>query len=287
MLKICRFVLDGGRVNGEQLIPEDYIRDAVKPLIRNDAADREPHRSQGYGYQIWHLYGDGFFFNGMGCQYSIAVPEKDIIFIYNGDNLGIPGAGAAIIDGFYDIIVSAAGEPLPENRRANDSMNAFAESLVLMSQRGEKFSPVEKEINGKLYKLEDNPMGISEISFEFGGSIILSWKNTQGGKTLIAGRAENRFDIFPEEGYSRGIGALYCPGNYYKCASSAVWKDERTLLCDIQVIDEYFGRLWMTFVFDEERISVDMTKTAEGFLTTYAGKAVGGFAGSPRRSDGR
>lgn len=274
MMKICRFVLDGGKVNGEQIIPEDYIKDAVKPLISN-ASEGVRHCSQGYGYQIWHLYGDGFYFNGMGCQFTVAVPEKDIVFVYNGDNQGIPDAGAAIINGFYDIIVSAAGDPLPEDKSANDSLNSCSESLILMSQRGEKFSPIEKDISGRTYALSENPMGIGTLSFEFGESIILNWKNAQGDKTLVIGRAENRFDIFPEEGYSREVGSVYCPGNYYKCASSAVWKDEKTLLCDIQAIDEYFGRLWMTFVFDGDRISVSMSKTAEDFFSTYSGNAEG------------
>ena len=71
------------------------------------------------------------------------------------------------------------------------------------------------------------------------------------------------------------VGSVFCPGSYYKTAFSGAWKDSKTLLIDVQAIDEYFGRLWITLGFDGDKISVNMFKSAEDFFTTYSGKAEG------------
>ena len=275
MMKLCRFVLDGGRVNGEQLIDPGYMTDAVRALIPTANAETHRRSSQGYGYLIWKLYGEGFYFNGMGCQFSIAVPEKDIVFIYNGDNQGIVTAGDTVIDSFYDIVVQAAKDELPENEKAKSSLDSYASQLKLMSARGLSSSPIEKKISGKRYVFGENPMGLKWLRLTFGDKCIFEYENAQGVKQFTFGRCENVFGSFPEEGYSRGVGSVSCPGNYYKAAFSGAWKDGKTLLIDVQAIDEYFGRLWITIGFDGSEISVNMFKSAEDFFTTYSGKAEG------------
>ena len=276
MLRICRFMLDGGKADGEQLIDPNFVSDAVSSIISN-RNDGEPssYCTQGYGYLIWKLYGEGFFFNGMGCQLSLAIPEKDIILIYNGDNQGIDTAKETIIDGFYEFIVKSAGDALPEDKKALTSLKEYSDTLKLMAARGEKYSRIEADVGDKQYILLENPMGISSMKLNFGETIELSYKNAQGDKLLRLGRCENIFGLFPEEGYSREIGSVSCPENYYRSASSAAWQDENTLLIDVQVIDEYFGRLWITLHFDGNKIFVEMKKVAEDFFTTYQGNAIG------------
>ena len=274
MMKLLRFVMDGGRVNGEQLIDAGYMRDAVKPLIPTIPAESAHRRSsQGYGYLIWKLYGEGFYFNGMGCQFSVAVPEKDLILIYNGDNQGIGTAGDTVIDSFYDIVVPAVDES--DDSSARVSLETYASGLKLMSARGLNSSPLEKKISGKRYTLDENPMGIKWLELTFGETCKMSYENAQGMKEFAFGRCENLYALFPEEGYYREVGTVFCPGSYYKTAFSGAWKDSKTLLIDVQAIDEYFGRLWITLGFDGDKISVNMFKSAEDFFTTYSGKAEG------------
>lgn len=275
MLKVIRFLLDKGKVNGKQVLNEKYITEATSNLI-STANGMDTYNQFGYGYLIWRTYENSFFFNGMGAQYAMGCPDKDLIFIYNCDAQGMQKARSAILDKFFEIVYPKIGDPLPENIKENDLLNEYADSLKLFYEKGEKTSPIIDKINRKTFVLEENPMGIKNLKFTFAEDRgILEYENEQGLKSLAFGICENCFTIFPEEGYSREVGSVYVKGNYYKCATSAAWKSQTQLLVNVQVIDEYFGRLWMTFDFEDEKIIINMRKAAEDFFQTYEGVARG------------
>ena len=64
-------------------------------------------------------------------------------------------------------------------------------------------------------------------------------------------------------------------GNKYKCAASADFPDSHKLRIKVQIVDKYFGNLNMNFGFNEDKIGIFMTKTAEAFLDEYEGYANG------------
>lgn len=275
---IARFVLNGGSWNGEQLISPSYIHDATSKLIETD---NNPLHSQiernGYGYYIWKSYGEGFFFNGMGCQYAVCVPEKDLILIYNGDNQGNSAAPDTIIGSFYNLIVDSTSDTLPESVHDAASLNQYADSMKLFALSGNPNSSLIKLINGRTYTLESNPMGISTFSLLFNQDTgIFSWNNDQGIKAVNFGLCENSFGVFPQFGYSDQIGGK--PSDIlYNCAVSGAWESQTTFHLKLQIICEYFGNADAVFEFssDAKKVFVKMTKNAEDFLNEYNGEAVG------------
>ncbi len=88
LLKIAKFVMDKGVLNGKQLLNTDFLNNAVSKLTDNNSGNLNEFDCQGYGYCIWRSYGNSFWFNGMGCQIALCIPDKDIIMVYNGDNQG-------------------------------------------------------------------------------------------------------------------------------------------------------------------------------------------------------
>ena len=88
LLKVARFTMNMGSWNGEQILNKAYMSAAVSKQIDNNVWGVNDHDSQGYGYLFWRTYENSYFFNGMGCQYAVCVPGKDLIMIYNGDNQG-------------------------------------------------------------------------------------------------------------------------------------------------------------------------------------------------------
>ena len=271
LLKVARFVMNEGKWNGEQILNADYLKEATSNLVSSDEFCQIGCQTQGYGYLFWRTYNNSFYFNGMGCQFAICVPEEDMIMIYNGDNQGNNLAKEIIIRSFFDIIINS-----DNNDVSDDNLENYCESLELASLKGEKYSAFSNNINGATYILEKNPMGIEKISVEFGEEKgKLKYSNQQGDKEILFGMSTNEYSKFPQEGYSDNVGTLYAPGNMYDCAASAIWTEPQKLMIKVQIIDKYFGNLNITLGFVDDKISIRMEKFAEDFLKEYQGFATG------------
>ena len=277
LLKAARFMLNGGKWNGKQLLDADYVKAATSKQLDNNLQGEKNFDTCGYGYQFWITYQNSFYFFGMGSQFAVCVPGKDLIMIYNGDNQGCAYADKVIMDSFFELIVDPASDkPLADDPKALQALEKRCETLSLSLAEGNMTSPLASELNGKVFTMDPNPMGISKLSFTFNGNKgKLSYTNGQGDKELLFGFGHQEIGNFPEEGYSDEIGSQYAAGRYYRCAASAAWVEPQKLYLNVQIIDTYFGRLHMTFGFRNGRIGVYMTKTAEDFLDKYQGFAGG------------
>ncbi|MBR4960003.1 MAG: beta-lactamase family protein [Clostridia bacterium] len=282
LLKMVRFVANGGSWNGEQLLDAEYVRLASTKQIDNNIHGIPGWETNGYGYQIWIGYEDSFFFNGMGCQFGLYMPKKDLLLVYNGDNQGKAQSLKIIFDGFMDLIYKTASdtplEPCPDLRH---QLRIRENTMALMADRGEMTSPMLEKINGRTFALEKNPMGIDKFSITIpeDGLGSFCYTNEQGDLTLYFGMGENVFGDFPHAGYAQKVGSVFVPGHRYKCAASAAWYSPYQLHLKAQIIDDYFGTLNILFGFrDDGRVGVQMVKVAEDFLHTYNGWADGVLA---------
>lgn len=275
LLKTAMFTMNYGSWNGEQILNENYVRTATSKLVSNDKPITAGSISNfGYGYQFWKLPYDGWYFNGLGSQFALCFPKQDMIMVFNADTQGNNSAKAQIIDNFMHLILEMAEEEaLPENTAAEKNLNEYADSLVLHVCGGEKDSSFAQKINGKTFAMDHNRMGITTFKLSFNGDEgVLEYTNAQGDKILPFGLRKNVFGPFPQEGYSDEIGGVKAPGNYYHCATSAAWAEEKKLLIDTQIIDKYFGRVFMEVSFvDENTMCVWMRSFGEYFLGEYKG----------------
>ncbi len=269
LLKVGRFMLNGGSWEGEQLLSREFVEEATSNLVSTASYGWDNLGELGYGYLIWRTKNNSFFFNGMGCQFAICCPDKDVILVYNGDNQGNDLAKSKIIDGFFDIVYNnITDEVLPEYYG-----DPVAEQK-LFTLKGNYSSPLTDKINGKKYVLKPNPMKISEFTLNFEcdhGSF--TYVNATGEKTINFGFGNNVFEKFPEDGYSDEVGSVRAPGNKYNSASSASFPTENELLIRTQIIDKYFGNLSILFSFRDDIVSLEMRKCAEDFLSEYSGIA--------------
>ena len=277
MLSFARFLMNGGVWDGKRLMNEAYIKEATSRQTDNFRLGFAGHTSYGYGYQIW-IYEQGYGFNGMGCQFTICVPETDMIFVCTADNQGNAAAGAMIINGFFDYIVrpSVAGE-LPPNPEGCRALEALCGKLDLATACGEPTSSFIEQLNGVTYIANQNPTGISKFSFHFAedGTGEFRYTNAQGDKVLSFGLGKNVYGLFPQFGYSDGNGGTVTTNGFrYRCAASAAFGEEKVMHLRVQIIDRYFGNLTMTFAFRDEYVTVQCLKFAENFLGEYQGNFV-------------
>ena len=270
--RVARFVLNGGSWNGRQLLNREYVEAATTKQIDNNYQDVVSRNTHGYGYQFWMERGKAFYFSGMGSQFAVCVPEKDLILVCNADNQGKEDLVKDLIfDHFFEWIVDAAAEDaLDENPASYAHLMDYAGSLRLLTAHGEKHSECEKEIGGVTYIMNKNPMGITRMRLTFEGDMgCLSYTNEQGDKEIRFGMCANEFGEFPQAGYASDIATVPQENFYYQCV------EERKLRIMVQIIDRYFGNLHITLSFLGNDLGVYMHKTAQDFLNEYQGYAHG------------
>ena len=275
LLKVAMFCMNKGEWNGEQLLNKEFVIKATTKQIDNNIRGLGYYDAFGYGYQLWMSRQNSFFFNGMGGQLALCIPDKELILVYNGDNQGHRFSKKIILDGFFDMIADRIENTLPENLTEYNMLCEYADALKLFSVKGDVHCNMQDKINGVEYELENNPMGISRMKLVFDGDKgIFSYTNEQDDKKIPFGMCSNEFAKFPQEGYSDTVGAR--KGNrLYDCAASAAWVSDYQLFIKVQIIDTYFGILNINFGFEDDKVGIFMNKIAEDFLNEYQGFAGG------------
>lgn len=84
--RIGQLMLNGGKWNGLQIIPEWYVKEATKPV--SELIDKElNHPNQRYGYQWWCLNYKNFnifYARGILGQYIFVIPELNAVIVRLG-----------------------------------------------------------------------------------------------------------------------------------------------------------------------------------------------------------
>ena len=261
LLNFARFVMQQGVWEGERLISERFMRDAVKAQVPNDLDCARTYDSWGYGYQIW-MCERGFSFNGMGSQFAVCVPEEDFVFVCTGDNqYNNPHANQEIFNAVFEYLVPGCCE-------------GELDTGSIPVAHGEADSAFTASVSGRVFRCAPNPMGIKWFSLELDGDTgTFVYENAQGKKQLPFGMKKNIFAKFPQAGYSDSRGNVHEMNDFrYDCAASAGWIASQTLQLRVQIIDRYFGSMMAVFGFrDANTVTVRMVKSAEDFLNEYSG----------------
>ena len=271
-----RFCMKKGEWDGKQIVNKEYMTKATTPQVSNFLGNH-PANSYGYGYQIWITEQEGFSFNGMGCQYTICLPKKDLLFCINSDNQGTAEATDIIFNAFFDFIADEmADTPLAADPEGEKLLDKAEKGQVLRFMKGEKETACAKEISGKKFICGKNRMGITEFTLTFEDDEgVFAYTNEQGEKDIRFGMGKNVFGKFPQLGYYGDYGGINTTdGSMYDCAASAGWMEERKLILNVQIIDRYFGNMFAEFSFKDDCVFLFMKRTAENFLNEYEGTAL-------------
>lgn len=271
MLSYAKLIGNRGKWDGKQLIPEKVIDGAFADLSDCYTCGLRSYTRRGYIGQLWKYYGNTFGFNGLHDQYSIYNADTDITFTCTSGNYRTDDSRELIVSYLFSEIIEPAGERLEEDAEGYRELEDYIGSLALLTAHGERSSSVEKEIDGRTFIAEPNPMGIEAFSFRFGDVCEFSYKNGQGDKTIRLGRLDNVFQKFPQTGYSGEYGGQDCPGHMYDCAASFGWGSVNQMNMLIQIIDEYIGNLYINFSYLDGHGRIRMFGDAENFLREYNG----------------
>ncbi|MEA4823780.1 MAG: serine hydrolase [Clostridiaceae bacterium] len=277
LAKFALCFMNGGRSpEGEQLIPEWYVKEATSKTIDNTLYNSSFEEQQGYGYQFWQLSHDGFATLGMGSQSAYCFPEQDLIVAVNGDTQPKGSAMTKQLDALFDFVwTELSDKALPEDHTAYAALTSYMNTREIQIVPGKKESPVAAMVSGSTYRMTENKMGITSLRFDFSGDTVnLHWTNESGEHDLLYGFGRNIAQAFPETKYGLSwIG--HAEGRGLDCDASAGWVDENSLYTNTWINDVAFGSLRMQFVFDGDSVTMLCDKNAEWFLTEYRGFASG------------
>lgn len=275
LAKFAYVVMHEGKFDGKQLIPAEYVKKATTCQIVNDEYTDGCLWNEGYGYQIWILKNGVFAFRGMGSQHAICVPEHDLIFCCTCDNQGAEIKDRLIYEEFFNIVLTSLlhtkDENIEENVEAQQKLKSLCENMKILTLKGNKTSSILDYINEKNYKIEENGLDISELSFSFNGDEgVLRYNTSRGKKEILFGFGKHVEFAFPETSYF--YEQISIPsGRGYRAWGNAAWRDNHTLLLRVQTLDEYLGNITATFSFKNDEIGIMFTKTAEFFFDEYWG----------------
>ncbi len=246
MLRVLALLAAGGRYKGRQLLPESYLREALSKQIDTEANNMsgEADFSQGYGYQFWMLRHGGWCMYGMGGQFSICIPQQELLIVTTADVQGCQGGAQLILDTLWTQLLPALSDTaLPPDPEAYAALLRRTSKLALQPVMGLLWSGAAVLGTRQWYALRPNAAGLTALRLE----------TDEHGGVLQLRYGDQQFDLEFGAGYCR-CGDFLRDGT--PCAASAAWKDPSTLLLRVQLLGKRVGSLVIQLVFRTDGITV-------------------------------
>lgn len=279
MASVAYLVSHYGEIDGKEIIPERFIRQAVSNLTPTDMQPVIDEQG-GYGYFIWMPrtrekkgdYGSesGFVMYGMGGQLAVCFPRYDFCYLTIGDTIGNPAGMQILYDSFYHTVYPYLRERKADNPKAFAPEDAALPEAVYWEEKngGRKiiFSPSGTEETGSEEALSfafyENDHGWKRVSFDFQASEVrLEYRDADGRDKLLS------------LAYGLDKPKLCSPfsDNDCKCEVLGVLKQGHLIL-NCYMVDEELGHVNMDFAWkDDERLSVRMAATNEPYYRSLKG----------------
>lgn len=250
--KFGQLYLQKGVWEGQRLIPEAWIEDATSKQISNGPADSSSDWTEGYGYQFWMCRHGAYRGDGAFGQFCIVFPEQDAVIAITS---GLGDMQAVLDEVWEHLQPSMRPDALPIDTGAEASLTGTLQELKLDPPIEEEVSPIEKDVSGIVYDLEENEEKLHSFSVRFEeDSGVMELTGEHGVNSIALGRGEWK---------SGTTKVIMMTDQAY--AASMTWKDERTLKLTIRLTETPFY-LTTECTFGEEGIHLAywMNQSFEG-----------------------
>lgn len=246
LLKIIYLVKEGGM----GIIDSDYLKEATSPLSDTTLASLSNMRERraGYGYQIWCVGNGSYAFVGLGGQFALAVPDKDLVFVTTADT--------QVYDAYSSVILKVL---LRLSEEMDPSEAAEAGNRRIISLINRRPCP----LSDMIFSIDDNQIGVTSLSLSFNedeGEMKIMKDGTEESYPFYLGR--NRLIDLKEESSSPAL-------------ASASYNEDGTLALWVQFIGECQGGLTFELAFKEDRLSMRMRLYGELMFDGYSGVLTG------------
>jgi hypothetical protein len=243
--------LQQGMWMGKQVISRDWVAAASSKQIENGHNDSS--WGYGYGYQFWLNPPGGFRADGAFGQYSMVIPELDLVVAITSESIDTKKTMQIVWD-----------KLLPEIQDKSTESARTAQKMLLAELKALKYdppqlaaqSPTAEKISGKEYMLDKNPFNARSVTFNFtGNTCIFTLK--EDGKADI--NIVNGVNGWIREGNRKpsahSLFSLRRIDFDSIVAASYGWQNENTLLLTWRYIETVHGDSFAC-TFDGDKVTI-------------------------------
>ena len=239
LAKFAQLLLQQGSWQGKQILPADYLAQAVQPHADN-SVNTLPDWRLGYGYQFWRSQ-HGYRGDGASGQYVLVLPEQDIAIAMTS----CIGCMQDILTAIWEeLIPVVADDVLPEDAQIHSQLLDFCPKLHL--------PPVDGNLALRKpaahFKFAENPQQIKSCEIAFGeNDCTLTFHVNNKSEQLRAGFGffiRNTFQLTDREPHPT--------------IASAAWQNDHTLEIRTFITDGIYRDTWL----------IDFNNTSEPITNT-------------------
>lgn len=251
MAKFGQLYLQKGKWNGLELLSEEWTTKATSKQIEN--GENDSSWGYGYGYQFWMNPPGGFRADGAFGQFSMVIPEKDMVIAITSESMNT----AKVMQLIWDLVEQVENnEPLPENPEAHAKLQEKLTALKYDPPMMNTTSAMAASISGKTYLLDKNEFNAQAISFKIEDDKLFFTLETENKADIVVECGINewaRDDNYKPEAHS--LFSLRRIDFDTKIAASATWKDENTLILSWRFMETSHGDQ-LTCTFDGDKVNI-------------------------------
>lgn len=169
MAKFGQMLLQKGKWNGKQIVPQSWLEEATSFQIKsNDPSNKLPKElndwEQGYGYQFWRGRNNMYRADGLGGQFIIVLPDKDAVVVLTSAATNTQEE----LNLVWDYLLPAMQDkPLPEDKKASAEVAKRIATLSGLKTSSPGPSALLKRISGKKIEVVQNEAGVKALSVSF------------------------------------------------------------------------------------------------------------------------
>ena len=246
--KFGQFYLQKGKWNGKQILSEAWINEATSKQTTSQSGDND--WSQGYGYQFWRCKPGFYRGDGAFGQFCMVMPEQDAVLVMTCESFNLQKT----INVAYETILPAISNvALSENPSDLALLNKEISALSLPVPQGKTSSPLHAKYSDKLFAVEKNSYGITQVGFGlFEDAGVLRLNDGTGIKKIGFGWEKWRVNNNSPKNFFPVMGRTQVPS---KMAATATWVNTNTLQINIKFVEGVHGDK-ITCVFEDDKVSL-------------------------------
>jgi len=288
LAKFGHMLLQNGKWNNRQLLPEAWVKEATSIKIESsDPNNKMPKDkndwAQGYCYQMWRGRNNSVRLDGMAGQFVILFPDKDAVVVLTA-NARNTQAELNLVHNYLIPAIKSV-KAVPSDPAAYSELFKKQTSLIIKTPVSDapesRFAGI---ISGKEFALQDNDYQIQSVYFSFKDKECSFGLKRNNTVTVVKAGSDNwkltntktASLLAPSRGApSKSIDAAYLvPQPVIKAGSAFTWTDPSTLEITSRFVEESLG---------EQTIVCRFTEMNGVTSVTIGPKQMPGMPGPPGR----